>query len=70
MSAGAIAGCIAVPKCFGCLAAYLGIGAMLGLRPAVELCGATGSGGPGAVVASGVAAAVGGVVAAFAWHRR
>lgn len=41
---GAIVGCAAVPKCFGCIVAYLGVGAALGLRPGVELCGAAGAG--------------------------
>jgi len=31
---------VLAPKCFACLAAYLGLGALIGLRAAPEICGA------------------------------
>jgi hypothetical protein len=65
---GAIAGCAAVPKCFGCIVAYLGVGAAFGLRPAAELCGAAGANV--SITATALSAAVGVVGAVLGLRRR
>jgi hypothetical protein len=64
---GAIAGCAAVPKCFGCIVVYLGVGAALGLRPGVELCGA---GGAGVSITATALSAAAGIVGALLGLRR
>lgn len=62
----------AAPKCLLCLAAYAGVGALLGLKLAgPEICGATASPLSGPIIWISVVASIGGaMLAVHASHRR